>query len=161
MTPHSHPYTIGWLRQGRDLCVSQQCRLPYNIKPFKDAVLCDTSPLEFCDIILVQPYLWKQHVVYEFIPHSCIIYLGRQFYIIPEIAPPTVISLIFSKKCGKIISQTKKFFFFMILSQSEQKVTTTSMASAQGLSMQRNLVDKIVEEYKNIFSSPIGVPLHC
>jgi hypothetical protein len=44
-TPHSQPYTIGWLRQGRDLCVSQQCRLPYDIKTFKDEVLCDIPPL--------------------------------------------------------------------------------------------------------------------
>jgi hypothetical protein len=29
MTLHPQPYTISWLRQGRDLCVNQQCRLPY------------------------------------------------------------------------------------------------------------------------------------
>jgi hypothetical protein len=52
MTPHPQPYTIGWLHQGRDLCVSQQCRLPYDIKPFKDEVLCDISPLEVCDVLL-------------------------------------------------------------------------------------------------------------
>jgi hypothetical protein len=46
-TPHSHPYIIDWLRQGRYLCVCQQCHLPYNIKPFKDEVLCDISPLKF------------------------------------------------------------------------------------------------------------------
>jgi hypothetical protein len=43
--PHPQPYTIGWLRQGNDLRVSQQCRLLYDIKPFKDKVLCDVSPL--------------------------------------------------------------------------------------------------------------------
>jgi hypothetical protein len=59
MTPHSHPYTIEWLHQGRDLCISQHCRLLYNIKPFKDEVLCDISLLEVCDFILGQPYLWK------------------------------------------------------------------------------------------------------
>jgi hypothetical protein len=52
MTQHPQPYTIGWLFQGRYLCVSQQCRLPYDIKPFKDEVLCDISPLEVCDVIL-------------------------------------------------------------------------------------------------------------
>jgi hypothetical protein len=31
-TPHPQPYNIGWLRQGRDLCVSQQCRLSYDIQ---------------------------------------------------------------------------------------------------------------------------------
>jgi hypothetical protein len=83
ITPHPQPYTIGWLRQGRDLCVNQQCRLPYNIKPFKDKVLCDISPLEVCDVLLGQPYLWKQHVVYESRPRSVIITLGRELYRIP------------------------------------------------------------------------------
>jgi hypothetical protein len=77
MTPHSYPYTIGWLRKGRNLRVSQQCHLPYGINPFKDEVLCDISPLEVCDVILGQPYLWKRHDVYEFIPRSVIITLGR------------------------------------------------------------------------------------
>jgi hypothetical protein len=85
-TPHLQPYTIGWLHQGRDLCVSQQCHLPYDIKPFKDEVLCDISPLEVCDVLLGQPYLWKHHVVYESRPHSVIITLGRQLYRIPEVA---------------------------------------------------------------------------
>ena len=59
MTPHPHPYTIVWILQGRDLRVNQQCRLPYDIKPFKDKVLCDIAPLEVCDVLLGQPYLWK------------------------------------------------------------------------------------------------------
>jgi hypothetical protein len=37
----------------------------------------------------------------------------------------------------------------------------TSMASTQGLSMQKKQVYKFVEEYKDIFSSPIRLPLHC
>jgi len=32
------------------------------------------------------------------------------------------------------------------------------MASASYLSMQQNKVDKVMEEYKDIFSSPTGVP---
>jgi hypothetical protein len=67
---------------------------PYDINPFKDEVLCDISPLEVCDVLLGQPYLWKHHVVYESRPHSVIITLGRQLYMIPEVALPTTISLI-------------------------------------------------------------------
>jgi hypothetical protein len=59
MTLHLQPYTIRWLCQGRDLRVSQQCCLPYDIKPFKDDVLFDISPLEFRDVLLGQPYFWK------------------------------------------------------------------------------------------------------
>jgi hypothetical protein len=58
-TTHPQPYTMGWLHQGRDLHVSQQCHLPYNIKPFTDEVLCDIAPLYVSNVLLGQPYLWK------------------------------------------------------------------------------------------------------
>jgi hypothetical protein len=148
-----------WLHQGRDLCISQQCHLPYNIKPFTDEVLCDVSPLEVCDVLLGQPYLWKRHVVYESRPHSVIITLGNKLYRIPEVAPPTTISLITAKKCSKIISQTRKFVFLMIHPQGKKKVVAT--ASRQGSSTQQQQMDKVMEEYRDIFSSPTGVPLHC
>jgi hypothetical protein len=105
--------------------------------------------------------MWKHHVVYESRPHSVIVTVGRQLYRIPEVAPPTTISLVSAKQCRKVISQTGKFFLFMIHSQSEWKVMTTSMASAQGSSTQQKQVDKVMEEYRDIFTSPTGVPLHC
>ena len=60
-TTHPLSYTIGCLHQGQDLRVSQQCCLPYSIKPFTDEVLCDIAPLDVCDVLLGQPYLWKRH----------------------------------------------------------------------------------------------------
>jgi hypothetical protein len=50
--PHPQPYTFGWFRQRSDLLVNQQCRLSYDIKSFKDEVLCDVAPLEVCDVLL-------------------------------------------------------------------------------------------------------------
>jgi hypothetical protein len=103
-TPHPQLYTIGYLRQGSDLCISQPCRLPYGINPFKYELLCDVPPLEVCDVILVQPYLWKCHFVYYSRPCSLIITLDRQLYRIPEVVPPTTISLISAKQCRKFTS---------------------------------------------------------
>jgi hypothetical protein len=103
--------------------------MSYDIKPFKDEVLCDVAPLEVCDVLLGQPYLWKHHVIYESRPHSVIITLDRKLYRILEVVPLIAISLISAKQCRKIISQTGKFVFFMIRSQSERKVVATSMAS--------------------------------
>jgi hypothetical protein len=136
--PHPQPYTIGWLRQGSDLHVGQQCRLSYCIKPFKDEVLCDVAPLEVCDVLLGQPYLWKHHVVYESRPRSVIITLNRKLYRIPEAIPPSVISLISAKKCRKFISQTRKFVFFVIHSQNKRKIIATSRVSAVDLSTHRS-----------------------
>jgi hypothetical protein len=159
--PHLQPYTIGWLRQGSDLRVSQQCRLSYDIKPFKDEVLCDVAPLEVCNVLLGQPYLWKCHVVYESRPRSVIITLNKKLYRIPEAVPPSAISLISAKQCRKVISQTGKFVFFVIRSQSKRKIAATSRASMADLSTQQKQVDKVMEEYSDVFSSPTGVPLHC
>jgi hypothetical protein len=102
--PHPQPYTIGCLHQGNDLCVSQQCRLSYGIKPFKDELLCDVAPLEVCDVLLGQPYLWKRHAVYESRPRSVVITLNRKLYRIPEAIPPSAISLISAKQCRKVIT---------------------------------------------------------
>jgi hypothetical protein len=131
---HLQPYIIGWLRQGSKLRVSQQCRMSYDINPFKNEVLCDVSPLEVCDVILVQPYLWKRHVVYESRPHNVIITLDGKLYRIPEVVPPSSISLIYAKQCRKVISHIRKFVFFMIRSPSERNTASTSMASGANLS---------------------------
>jgi hypothetical protein len=67
-------------------------------------VLGDIPPLEVCDVLLGQTYFSKQNFVYESIPCSFIITLGRKLYRIPEVALPASISLIFAKKCRKVIS---------------------------------------------------------
>ena len=109
-TPHPQPYSIGWLRQGRDLRVSQQCRLSYGIQPFKDEVLCDVAPLDVCDVLLGQPYMWKHHAIYESRPHSVIFTLGGMLYKIPEVVPATVPP----KNFQKVIFHTTKFNLFTI-----------------------------------------------
>ena len=47
----------------------------------------------------------------------------------------------------------------MIHPQGKKK--TMAMTSRQGSSAQQQQMDKVVEEYGNIFTSPTGVPLHC
>jgi hypothetical protein len=92
---------------------------------------------------------------------SVIITLGRQLYRIPQVVTLITISLISAKQCSKVISQTGKFFFFVICAYSKMKVTVTSVASTQNLSLQHKQVDEIMEEYIYIFPSPTGVPTHC
>jgi hypothetical protein len=135
MTLHPQPYTIGWLCQGRDICVNQQCHIPYAIKTFKDEVLFNISPLEVFDVILGKPYFWKRHAVYESRPHNVIITLGIKLYRIPEVVPPTTISLISTKQCSKVISHIGNFVFFVIHAHSKNKVSTTSIASTNNLSL--------------------------
>eukprot|EP00253_Pinus_taeda_P023244 PITA_23244 len=158
-TAYPQPYTIRWLHQGWDLCVSQRCHLPYNIKPFTDDVLCEIAHFEVCDVLLGQPYLWKQHAVYKSRPRAVIVTLGSKLYMILEIALPTTISLVIEKQCSKLISKTEKFVFLMIRPQGKKKTMATT--SRQGPSACQLQMDKVVEEYKDIFTSLAGVRLHC
>ena len=158
--PHPQLYTIGWLSQGQDLLVRQKCHLSYGIKHFKYAILCDVVPLEVCDVLLGQPYMWKFHVVYESRPRSVIVTLGGQLYRVPEVVLTTANSLILEKKYLKVISQMKTFVLFLVQSKGQKNITVTTTNLAQGLSTQQKQVEKVVEKYRDIFASPIGVPPH-
>jgi len=129
---------------------------------FTDEVLCDVAPLDVCDVLLGQPYLWRRHAMYESRPHVVIITLCNSLYMIPKVAPPTTTSLITAKKCNKLISQTRKFIFCLVHSQSKGKIVATSMTPAKGSSMQQqHQMDMVMKEHRNIFSSPTGISLHC
>jgi hypothetical protein len=130
--------------------VSQQCRLSYGIQPFKDEVLCDVAPLDVCDVLLGQPYMWRRHVVYESRPHSVIVTLGGHLYRIPEVVP----TIVPPKKCRKVVSHTAKFSFFTICSKGEQKDTATTTASPPAPSIQQKQVDKVAAKHKDSFCTP-------
>ena len=82
--------------------------------------MCDVASLEVCDVLLGQPYMWKCHVVYESRPRSVIVTLGNQLYRIPEAMPKTIVSLITTKQCRKVISQKLKLVLFMYHSKGEK-----------------------------------------
>jgi hypothetical protein len=146
-TPNLQLYNIGWLSQGRDLCVNQRCLLSYCIHPFKDEVLYDVSPLDVCDALLGQPYMWKCHVVYESRPCSFIVTLGGHLCKIPEVVSTTVPP----KKCRRVVSHTAKFNFFTIYSKGVQKDIGTTTTSPQAPSIQQKQVDKFAENHKDSF----------
>jgi hypothetical protein len=120
------PYTIGWLRKGQDICVSHQCHLHYDMKTFKYEVLCDVTPLEVCNFLLGQPYVWKPHVVYESRPCSVIINLEGRLYRVPKVVQTNTTYLIFVNQCIKVISHTKKFVLFMVWSEGEWNIIAIS-----------------------------------
>jgi hypothetical protein len=96
--------------------------------------------------------------VYESRPRVVIITFDNNLYRIPKIAPPTTISLVTAKQCIKLIFETRKFVFLMIRPHIKRKIV--AMTSRQGPATRKQQMDKVVEEYEDIFTSPTGVPLH-
>jgi hypothetical protein len=54
-----------------------------------------------------------------------------------------------------------KLFFFVIHFEGKKNFTATSLAFTHSLSLQHNKVEGILEEYRDIFSSPTQVPTKC
>ena len=121
--------------------------------------MCDVAPLDVSDVSLGKPYLCSRHVVYESRPCAIIITLGNNLYRISEVVPPPVISLTTTKQRSKIVSQTSKFIFLTTHSQGKKNIVATT--SKQGSLARLQQMDKVMDEYEEIFSSLIEVPLHC
>ena len=109
------------------------------------------APLEVCDVLLGQPYMWKCHAVYESRPRSFIVTFRGKLYRIPETVAPNKVS-----KGRNISSHIRKLFLLTIAFEGEHKITETSTPSTQGVSAHQTQ-----EEDRAIVSSSIRVPLQC
>ena len=90
---------------------------------------------------------------------AVIITLGNNLYRIPEVVPPPIISLTTAKQRSKIVSQTRKLIFLTTHSRGKKSIVATT--SKQGSLAWLQQMEKVMEEYEDIFSSLIEVPLHC
>ena len=161
VTRHPQPYSMGWVNEGKDIQIDQQCHLPYSIKPFKDEVICDVAPLDVCDVLLGQPYMYHRHGVYESRPRSVTIKLGEKRYRIPKVCPKQTASLISAKQCKRLISQTGAFVLLMVRSEQTKSVVLNTHAKVTITENQQDQMDKILKKYHSVFKSPVGVPTHC
>ena len=64
--------------------------------------------------------------MYESRPRAIIITLGNNFYRIPDVVLPPVISLTTTKHCSKLVSQTRKFIFLTTHSQGKKNIVATT-----------------------------------
>ena len=50
-TAHPNPYKVSWLQKGHQVMVSQQCKVEFKIRGYKDAILCDVILMDVCHIL--------------------------------------------------------------------------------------------------------------
>ena len=54
--PYPHSYTIGWIKKGLSIKVSDLCHVPILIgKFYQDSVVCDMVDMDACHILLGRP----------------------------------------------------------------------------------------------------------
>ena len=103
-TPHPQPYNIGWMKDGQELRITQQCQLAYFINPFEDEVICDVALIFVGDALLDKPYLWDRHGTYQSRPQKVIIKIENQWYVILEQQPTSTVAMTSSKQTKNLIN---------------------------------------------------------
>ena len=59
--PHPHPYTIGQIKKGSSINVTDLCHIPISIgKYYQDFISCDVVDMDACHILLGRP--WQDDV---------------------------------------------------------------------------------------------------
>ncbi|KAJ9546389.1 hypothetical protein OSB04_018932 [Centaurea solstitialis] len=64
--PHDVPYSLGWVKKGPQVRVTQTCKVPLSIgKHYKADVLCDVLEMDACHILLGRSWQFDHDVTYR------------------------------------------------------------------------------------------------
>ena len=146
-TPHPQPYNIGWMKDGKELRISWQCKLTYFINPFEYEVLCDMAPLSIANALFGKPYLWDRNSTYQSWPQKVIVKIWNWWYGIPKRQPTSTVSMISSKQTNNLINHAQKFPLIMIKPQHSKNTIATRRLIDQRNSWKQQQIDHILEEY--------------
>ena len=64
-TKHHVPYKVSWLHKGHQNLVSEQCKVDFQIGPYKDKILCDVMPMDVCHILLGRVWKFDKKVIHD------------------------------------------------------------------------------------------------
>eukprot|EP00253_Pinus_taeda_P001416 PITA_01416 len=62
---HPTPYKVSWLQKGHQLLVDEQCEVEFQIRRYKDKILCDVMPMDVRHLLLGRPWQFDRSAVHD------------------------------------------------------------------------------------------------
>eukprot|EP00253_Pinus_taeda_P031637 PITA_31637 len=62
---HPNPYRVSWLQKGHQLLVDEQSEVEFQIRRYKDKIICDIMPMDVCHILLGRPWQYDRNVTHD------------------------------------------------------------------------------------------------
>eukprot|EP00253_Pinus_taeda_P027660 PITA_27660 len=62
---HPNPYRVSWLQKGHQLLVDEQSEVEFQIRHYKDKIICDIMPMDVCHILLGRPWQYDRKVTHD------------------------------------------------------------------------------------------------
>lgn len=63
--PHPTPYKVSWLNKGQKFLVNEQTWVEFNIRCYKDKILCDIIPMDVCHLLLGRPQKYDRKAKHD------------------------------------------------------------------------------------------------
>lgn len=81
---HYYPYKIDWLQGEHALEVREQCLIDFQVRLYKDQVLCDIADMNNSHMLLGRPWQYDCRVVHDCIKNVFTVEKdGKKFSLIP------------------------------------------------------------------------------
>ena len=64
-TVHPEPYRVAWLQKVHQVLVKEQCQVKFQIRSYKDEVICEIIEMDACHILLGRPWHFERELVHE------------------------------------------------------------------------------------------------
>ncbi|KAF8052607.1 hypothetical protein N665_1538s0001 [Sinapis alba] len=62
---HPKPYTLQWLSEEGEMCVTKQVKFPLTIGRYQDEITCDVLPMEASHILLGRPWQYDRRAIHD------------------------------------------------------------------------------------------------
>ena len=62
---HTNPYKVLWLQKRHQVNVTKQCLVEFKIGGYKDEILCDVIPMDFCHLLLGKSWKYDRNVLHD------------------------------------------------------------------------------------------------